>query len=107
MLANIHIIRAGFSLAPFHGAATRAFRQISFLFKYSYYMKYDTEAAINYGEAPFPERDLGHGGDIALRWRVFSDVSFFANYGIFLPGKAYSTDEETRHFFMGGMNLFF
>lgn len=107
VLANIHILRAGFSLSPFRGAGVEALRDISFLFKYSYYMKYESNQTINYFEAPFDDPDLGHGLDTVLRWRVFSDVSFFANYAVFLPGKAYSTDEEMRQFIMAGMNLFF
>jgi hypothetical protein len=107
VLANIHILRAGFSLSPFRGTGVDALRQISFLFKYSYYMKYESSQTINYGEAPFDNSDLGHGLDTVLRWRIFSDVSFFANYAIFIPGAAYAANEEMRHFIMGGMNLFF
>ena len=27
--------------------------------------------------------------DASLRWQIFSDFSFFANYGLFIPGKAF------------------
>lgn len=75
--------------------------------RYSYYMKDKPEAYASAGEGPLEERFLGHGADFSLRWAIFSDLSFFVNYGLFLPGDAYSSSEGTRNFVMGGFNLVF
>ncbi len=107
VLANIEIGRAGFAFSPFSWSDYRTLRRINIVLKYSYYRKYNSEAYINYGEAPFDNSDIGQGGDAALRWQLLSDLSFFANYAVFLPGAAYSSSEETRHFAMAGFNLIF
>lgn len=105
VLANLHVFRAGLGLSPFSFSRYRTLRRITLLGKYTYYRKYDSEAYINYGEAPFDNSDVGQGIDAALRWRIFNDLSLFANYAVFFPGKAYASDEETRHFMMAGITL--
>jgi len=105
VLANLHVFRAGLALSPFSFSRYRTLRRITLLGKYTYYRKYNSEAYINYGEAPFDNSDVGQGIDAALRWRIFNDLSLFANYAVFFPGKAYASDEDTRHFMMAGITL--
>lgn len=108
VLANLHVFRAGFSLAPFWNSATPALKRITFIGKYSYYLKYYSAGVINSGEAPLDDRDVGHGIDVALRWGAFYDLAFFVNYGLFLPGSAYDSDNNNpRNFIMAGANMVF
>ncbi len=107
VLGNLHIFRGGFSFVPFYASDYRTLRRLNIEAKYSYYMKDKKEGQINYGEAPFPNKDVGQAVDAALRWGIYYDLAFFANYGLFLPGKAYAKDEKNRHFIMAGFNIVF
>ena len=106
-LKNIHIARLGFSFLPFYASEKMWLKRLNVIARYSYYMKDKPEAYASAGEGPLEERFLGHGADFSLRWAIFSDLSFFVNYGLFLPGDAYSSSEGTRNFVMGGFNLVF
>ena len=96
--------------------------------RYLYYMKHRAEAAINNGlDATKFEREVGHGLDASLRWQIFSDFSFFTNYGLFIPGDAFGysikwqytlspasitpspsfSSRAYRHFVMAGFNISF
>jgi hypothetical protein len=106
-LRNIHIARLGFSFVPFYSSEKAWLKRMNVIARYSYYMKDKVTPPASVGEGPLPERFLGHGADLSLRWAIFSDLSFFVNYGLFLPGDAYSSSEGTRNFVMGGFNLVF
>ena len=107
LLANLHIFRLGFSLAPMSFMKQKFLNRMSVVLRYSYYMKSKIGSPINYGEAPDHSSDVGHGADAALRWGIFDDLSFFVNYGLFITGDAYSSSGKTRHFILGGFNLVF
>jgi hypothetical protein len=106
-LGNLHVLRGGLSFEPLDWTGFNTLRRITLVAKYSYYMKDKPEGAINSGEATQPERFVGQGGDASLRWKLFWDMSLFASYGIFLPGKAYDDNESQRHFLLFGLNLSF
>lgn len=109
VLANIHIARAGFSVAPWATSRTVTLKRLSFIGKYSYYMKDQVDQPIKNEEAKASERFIGQGLDGSLRWGFFDDLAIFVNYAVFLPGKAYASPENTdmRKFLMCGMNLNF
>jgi len=108
VLANLHIFRLGVALAPFWDNANPTLRRTTIIAKYSYYMKYYAAGIINSGEAPLEERDAGHGIDLALRWGIFYDLNLFVNYGLFIPGAAYESDDNNpRNFILAGANLVF
>lgn len=117
-LSNIHVIRAGFLLSPFEYLKIKLFQKFTIIGKYTYYLKYKNTAPINQGsDANRRNRNIGQGIDIGLRWQILSDVGFFFNYAVFLPGKAYgiyysrqyltiiSSSRSPRHFVMGGFNF--
>lgn len=107
-LANLHVFRAGFAVAPFWNSAKPALKRMTFIAKYSYYLKYYSSGVINSGEAPLDDRDVGHGVDLALRWGIFYDLTLFVNYGLFLPGAAYESDDNNpRNFILAGANVVF
>ncbi|MCL1864178.1 MAG: alginate export family protein [Spirochaetes bacterium] len=105
-LGNMHIIRGGFSFAPFKAMSLGA--------KYLYYLKDKKEAHVNAGEARVPEKFVGQGIDVSFRWQIFYDLSMYVNYGLFLPGDAYDEDgfyywlpesKKARNFVMAGVNF--
>ncbi|MBN1533076.1 MAG: alginate export family protein [Spirochaetes bacterium] len=108
LLANVHVLRGGFALTPFDWTQAALLKQMNIVVKYSYYLKHRAQAGINYGaDALKNSRDIGHGLDLSLRWKMFHDLSFFVNYGLFAPGAAYDSSEDIRHFTMVGFNFIF
>ncbi len=104
---NLHAVRAGFSISPFSWAKQFYLKRITLLAKYSCYLKDKTEGIIGQGEAALDELLVGHGVDVSLRWKILGDLSLFVNYGVFLPGDAYASSENDRHFVMEGISLSF
>ena len=104
---NLHTFRAGFAISPFSWANQSYIKRMTIIAKYSYYMKDIKEAYINGGEGVEEEFFVGHGVDVALRWKILGDLSFFLNYAIFLPGDAFASSENNRHFIMEGISLSF
>ncbi len=111
-LKNLHVLRFGTSVSPTDMVSINWLKRMSFIFKYSLYLVDDDSAVVGTaGETtttPAPgEKIAGHGLDFALRWRIFSDLSFFANYGVYVPGPAFGSSDPNRHFAMGGLNISF
>jgi len=124
LLANMHMISGTVAFSPFSWSSIYSLKNMTIMAKYMYYLKHKAMSAINYGlDATRPNRHIGQGVDLTLRWLLFSDFSCFVNYGIFIPGQAYgyhyfydyyfSTYSYThssvryRHFLMGGFNVSF
>lgn len=105
-LGNLHVIRPGVGISPFYNGGDRV-KAMNLVVYYTYYMKDKKESPIGGGEAELAESFVGQGVDVMLRWPVYYDFSFFANYGLFLPGDAYDSSEPQRHFIMAGVNIVF
>jgi hypothetical protein len=119
-LANLHMISGSASFSPLSRMKIYSLNKMTITAKYIYYLKYRTSSPINYGlDATRPNRHIGQGVDLTLRWVIFSDFSFFVNYGLFVPGKAFGyyydytlgtftySSKSNRHFMMGGFNITF
>lgn len=107
-IENLHVLRFGTSVSPTDMLAITWLKRMSLIFKYSLYLVDDTDLINAGGDASAVGEELaGHGLDFALRWRIFSDLSFFANYGLFIPGAAIGSADPNRHFAMGGLNISF
>ncbi|TFH39793.1 MAG: hypothetical protein E4G96_08700, partial [Chrysiogenales bacterium] len=90
LLANMHVMSGSASLSPFSWSDIIFIKAMTVTARYFYYLKHKTLATVNYGfDATKPEREIGHGLDLSLKWRLFSDFTFFVNYGLFVPGKAF------------------
>jgi hypothetical protein len=128
VLANLHVISASAALSPFSWSDTYSLKNITLIARYLYYMKNKAQAAINDGlDATRANREVGHGVDASLRWQIFSDFAFFANYGLFIPGNSFGSSyrwqytltstapvpvpfyssTKNRHFMMAGFNISF
>jgi hypothetical protein len=107
-LSNIHIYRAGVAISPLiESNAAIWLKRMNIAVTYSNYQKDISNGTINSGEAPEPNKAIGHGFDLGLTWQIFSDMSFFGNVGLFMPGPAYASGEKNRTFVMAGLNLSF
>ena len=106
-LSNIHIYRIGAAISPLNSVNNIMLKRINLSATYSNYQKVVADAGINAGEATEPNKAIGHGFDAALTWQVFSDLSLFANYALFVPGSAYPSGTQNRTFIMAGINLSF
>ena len=107
ILGNLHIGRLGSSLQLFEWTNIDLLKRITTVFKYSLYMKSEKEAPINNSKAKENASFVGQGGDVALRWKIYSDLGLFANYGIFLPGSSFESNVVNQHFFLFGLNISF
>jgi len=106
-LSNIHIFRGGASFTPFSEAQSPYIKKMTAGVKYAYYMKDVAESPIKSGAAGEDNKHIGHGVDLFLRWQIFMDMSFYVNYGIFIPGDAYSKSQEDIHYIQSGFNFSF
>jgi hypothetical protein len=107
VLSNIHIFRGGLSITPFSWADSIYLKKMSLSGKYSYYMKDKKESPIGDNEAELEKPNIGQGVDASFKWQMFYDLSMYVNYGIFLPGAAFDSSEDARHFVMSGVNFSF
>ncbi len=107
-LSNLHAVRFGCSVAPTDMIEIFWLKRMNIIAKYSLYLVDDTDLSnVGVNTSNSGERMAGHGIDVSLRWKILSDLSFFANYGVYLPGDANSDITENQHFAMGGLNISF
>jgi len=104
-LSNIQIFRGGASFTPFSETQTPYLKKMTAGIKYAYYTKDKADSAIKSGAAGEDSSNIGQGIDFSLRWQIFYDMSFYVNYGIFLPGDAYSDAQEDIHYVQSGFNF--
>ncbi len=104
-LSNIQMFRGGASFAPFSQAQSPFLKKMTASVKYAYYMKVEKESPIKSGVASENNKNIGQGVDLALRWQIFYDMSFYVNYGLFLPGKAYDDAEKNVNYIESGFNF--
>jgi len=106
-LSNLHVMRAGGSIMPFAANTSPRLRRLNAGIKYSYYMKDRSKGGVNSdGVATENNRKVGQGIDLSVKWKSFSDLSLFAQYGLFMPGAAFE-DKKKWHTAMFGLLLEF
>ncbi len=103
-VSNIHIVRFGGSLRPL--ADTETFHKLEVGTYVYYYRKAAHQEMISDSQSFVNNADIGEEVDLLLRWRIFSDLGFTVNYGLFFPGKAYLEDRP-RNFLSIGLTYSF
>ncbi|MBN1500106.1 MAG: alginate export family protein [Spirochaetes bacterium] len=106
-LSNIHVIRTGFSFSLFSGSKTRSLQNFSLTGKYGYYLKMKKDSTINNGDAPEADYNVGQEVDLSLKWKLLYDLSYYINYGLFIPGAAYGDNDNVNNYITTGVNLTF
>ncbi|GAB4553869.1 MAG: hypothetical protein Tsb0013_16320 [Phycisphaerales bacterium] len=102
-LSNIAIVRAG--------AATFPFRELDGFDRFQVgadiliHNKLDGDAPIE--EPTTDDSYLGFETDLFVNWRITSDLSVVARYGVFFPGDAIASETDARHFIFLGATLNF
>jgi hypothetical protein len=102
-LSNLMLFRAGvatFPLREFEG-----FDRFQIGVDAIVHNKLDSDAPIE--EPTTDDTYLGFETDLFLNWRITSDLSFTARYGVFFPGDAIATQTDARHFVFLGATLQF
>jgi hypothetical protein len=86
-LSNLHVLRLGASARPWD--ETHGFEDLTLGGKFSLYRKNDGSGYISDPEAIPGSTDVGSGLDLFLGWRIYSDLAWMVQYGVFSPGEAY------------------
>lgn len=106
-LSNLHVMRAGGSIMPFSANTYPRLRRLNAGIKYSYYMKDRSKGGVNSdGVATENNRNVGQGIDLSVKLKAYSDLSLFAQYGLFVPGAAFE-EKKKWHTAMFGLLLEF
>ncbi|MBN1342724.1 MAG: alginate export family protein [Phycisphaerae bacterium] len=103
-LSNIHVWRAGASFFPFH--KFDFLKEVEVGTDWFLYWKHHRSAAVSDDLADLPNGYLGWEMDYYVNWRLTSDLSWTARYGLFFPGDAFS-DDTARYFFLTGITWSF
>jgi hypothetical protein len=93
-LSNLRMLRAGIELNPFYRVKTLS--SLSMGVDLYHYWKDRTEGAISDLDAQNAKRDIGQEVDLRLDWWVTERVLISAEWGIFMPGKAYAPPVDAR-----------
>lgn len=103
-VSNIHILRLGGSIRPL--VSTELFHSVDVGIYGYYYRKAVSQEPISDPRSFLNNVDVGKEIDLLLRWRIFSDLGFSLNYGLFFPGAAYS-EKGARNFVNAGITYSF
>jgi hypothetical protein len=103
-LSNIHIWKAGASIAPFE--KVELLRDLEFGTNWFIYHKNHSAAAISDPTAQDYNGFVGWEMDWFINWRIASDISWTTRWGAFYPGSAY-TDQGRRDFIFTGLTWSF
>jgi len=103
-LSNIHIWRAGGSLAPLE--KYEFFRDFELGTNWFLYHKHHDRAAISDVTAGEFSGYVGWEMDYFINWRLASDLSWTIRWGLFFPGSAFE-DRSERSFLLTGLTWSF
>jgi hypothetical protein len=101
-ISNIVVVRVGGMTTPFPGSGVLGGLQVGLDLNFS--AKILEDAPIE--EPTSDDRYLGFEPDLLLNWRLTSDLSFTARYGVFFPGAAIE-ENDVRQFIYLGLTLSF
>jgi alginate export protein len=103
-ISNLHIYILGASFLPLE--QIELCRKMEWGSKVFFYHKARAGGAISDTSATDDARGVGWEWDVFCNWRLTSDLAWTVRYGMFFPGSAYdSGDDSTRHFLYTGVTL--
>ncbi len=103
-LSNLQFIRVGGTLKPFQGS--EHFDRLEVGCNFFEYRKDEASGAISDFRANRDHEDVGSALDFIVFWRIFHDLQLSAKYGVFYPGKAYSS-RASREFLLTSITYSF
>jgi hypothetical protein len=105
-ISNIHIWSVGGSFFPLE--KYELFEKMEIGSKVFLYQRDQSNGAISDPAATGGGAYVGSEWDVYCNWRITSDLSYTARYGMFMPGTAYDGGDKTaQHFFYTGIVLSF
>lgn len=104
VLSNLHVFRAGGSLAPLE--KLELFRDFEIGTNWFLYHKHHSRGAISDSTAGDFQGYVGWEMDYFVNWRLASDIAWTFRWGTFFPGDAYD-DRSNRNFFFTGITWSF
>ncbi len=102
-VSNLVSVRMGGSTFPLR--ERRPFRRLRVGADVLFFNKFDSDAPTD--EPTSSHHGLGFETDFFVDWRITSDVSWNARYGIFFPGRAIRAEKDPRHFLYTGITYAF
>jgi len=90
-LSNLRMLRAGIDLNPFY--TVKALRSFSIGVDLFRYWKDRAEGAISDLDAQNASKDIGQEVDVRVDWWINQRILVSAEWGVFMPGKAYTPAE--------------
>lgn len=105
-ISNLHIYIAGASFYPLEDI--QLFRKMELGTKLFFYQKANESGGISDAQATDQASWVGWEWDVFCNWRVTSDLSWTARYGVFMPGSCFRGQADSpRHFLYTGILLSF
>ncbi|MFC1587946.1 alginate export family protein [Planctomycetota bacterium] len=96
--ANMHIFNVGGVAKPL--SKWDYFKDFEIGTQLFFYRKRIGDSVMSDGFATRQDKEVGWEWDVYSNWRIFSDLSMSAQYGLFQPGDAYpNSNDNSRHFF--------
>lgn len=99
VVSNLHVWKAGGSLTPFE--KIEFLREMELGTNWFLYHKHHDTAAISDSTAQEFNGFVGWEMDYFVNWRLASDLSWTARWGMFFPGSAFDNRDERSFFFTG------
>jgi hypothetical protein len=88
------MLRTGIALTPFY--TVEALRSLSARIDFFRYWKDRPEGAISDLDAQNADKDVGQEIDLRVDWWVTRHILISAEWGVFMPGKAYASPGDAR-----------
>lgn len=104
ILSNLHIFRVGAAITPIK--EKEYFESLKFRADVYYYTKDKRGGGIFDYTTNYSSNKIGWEVDFSVNWKIFSDLSFSLEYGMFFPGEAYA-DKAKRDYFSFSLTLSF
>lgn len=101
--SNLLMFRFGISTFPLQ--EVKPFARMQAGVDFFIYDKTNEKGAIE--EPTLNERGLGWEPDFFVNWRITSDVTFSARYGVFFPSHAIVSSQDARQFLFMGVTVAF
>ena len=107
-LSNMFVYKAAVSMQPFERIKFLNLDKIGIGAKYYFYHKHRTNGGIYDVEANQSEKFIGQEMDFYLYWKIRHNLYSSVRYGIFFPGKAYSTEADNKSkYLLASLTLIF
>jgi len=104
-MSNLGMVRLGASTFPANHI--KMFRELRVGTNFYIYHKQQSAGAISDSLSTHNRSSLGSEFDIYTDWRITSDLAWTINYGVFVPGNGFGSQDKNRHLLFTAITLNF